>query len=118
MPNNGILFDGVFRLKLFHIPFTSCFLIYFDFLLPHIAHSDNIIVLPLLVFETLGFILSVLFYTLNNKMTLFCICNLKPLLINFFFFNNFIDAYFLTFFNQINFLSITFLTFHYSNAFC
>ena len=32
---------------------------YFDFLLPHFAHLDNNTVLPLLVFETLGFMFSV-----------------------------------------------------------
>ena len=70
--NNGILFNGVLRPKLLKIPLTSCFLINLDSV-PHIAHFDHIIVLPLLVFETLGFILSVFFYALNKKMTLFYI---------------------------------------------
>ena len=70
--NNGILFNGVLRPKLIHIPISSCFLINLDFLRPHIAHFDNIIVLPLLVFETLGFLYFLyFFYTLTNKMALF-----------------------------------------------
>ena len=40
-------------------------------LLPHIKHVDNSIVLLLLAFETLGFIFSVFFYTLNNMIALF-----------------------------------------------
>ena len=58
-PSNGTLLNGVLRLKLLNIPFASCFLINFDFLLSHTAHFDNNIVLPLLVFETLGFMFSV-----------------------------------------------------------
>ena len=49
------------RPKLLNNPFASCVLLNLDFLLPHIVHFDNIIVLPLLVFETLGFMLSVFF---------------------------------------------------------
>ena len=71
-PNNGIIFNGVLRSKLLNIPLASCFLINHDFLLPHIAYCDNIIVLPLLVLETLGFILSVFFLDLSNKMAMFC----------------------------------------------
>ena len=59
------------RPKLLNIPLASCFLINLDFLLPHIAHFDNIIVLPLLVFETTGLTFSVfVFCTLDNKITL------------------------------------------------
>ena len=50
--------------RLFNNPFASSFLINFDFLEPHIAHFDSIIVLSLLVAETLGSILSVLFFSL------------------------------------------------------
>ena len=60
--------------KLLYNPFACCSLINVDFLLLHIAHFEKIIVLPLLVFETLGFILSVFFYTLNNMITL-CLYN-------------------------------------------
>ena len=70
-PNIGILFKDVLLPLLLNIPPASCLLINFDFLLPHIAHFDNIIVLQLLVFETFGFVFSVFFYTLNNKITLF-----------------------------------------------
>ena len=49
------------RPKLLNISFTSCFLINLDFLAAPIAHSDNIIVLPLLVCEILGFPLYVVF---------------------------------------------------------
>ena len=63
-PNNGILFNGVLIPKLLNNPFACCSLINFDFLLSHIADVDKIIVLPLAVFETLRFILSVFFFTL------------------------------------------------------
>ena len=56
--------------KLLNNPFACCSLINFDFLLPHIAHFDKIIFLPLVVFKTFVFMLSV-FYTLNNMITLF-----------------------------------------------
>ena len=59
--------------RLLNNPFACCSLINFDFLLPHMAHFDNIIVLPLVVFETLGFMLSVFFYTLNNRIASFYI---------------------------------------------
>ena len=58
-PNNGILFNGVLRPKLLNIPLASWFLTNLDFLLPQITHFGNI-VLPLLIFETLGFILTLL----------------------------------------------------------
>ena len=61
LPNKEILLNGVLIPKLLNNPFASCFFISFDCLLPHIAHFDNNIVLPLLVFETLGFILSIFF---------------------------------------------------------
>ena len=48
-PNIGTLLNGVLRPELLNNPF----------LLPHIAHFDNTIVLPLLVFETFGFSFSV-----------------------------------------------------------
>ena len=50
-PNNGILLKGVLIPRLLNNPFASCFLINLDFLIPHIAHVDNIIVLPLLVYH-------------------------------------------------------------------
>ena len=62
--NNEILSSGVLGPELLKLPLASCFLINLDLLLPHIGHFDNIILLPLLVLETLGFILSVFFSTL------------------------------------------------------
>ena len=70
-PNNGILLNGVLRPRILDNPFVSCSFINLDFLLPHTAHFDNNIVLPLVVFRTFRYILSVFFYTLNNKITLF-----------------------------------------------
>ena len=75
-PNNGILFHDVLIPKLLNNPFACCSLINFDFLLAHIAHVDKIIVLPLAVFETLGFIRTVFFHTLNNMITL-CLYNIN-----------------------------------------
>ena len=60
-PNKSALINGVLIPKLLNNPFASWFLINIDFLLPHITHFDNIIVLLLLVFETLGFMFSVSF---------------------------------------------------------
>ena len=71
--DNGILLNGVLRSELLNIPLASCFLMNLDFLLPHIAYFDNNIILQLLVCETLGFMFSVFFYTLNNKMVFFYI---------------------------------------------
>ena len=58
-PNNGIFLKGVLMPRLLNNPFACCYLINFDFLAPHIGHFDNIIVLPLLVFETTGLMFSV-----------------------------------------------------------
>ena len=52
--------------KLRNNPFASLFLINLDFLLPHIALFDNIIVLPLLVFETLLIYVFCIFSTLQT----------------------------------------------------
>ena len=53
-PNIGNLLKGVLIPNLLNNPFASWFLINLDFLLPHIAHFDNIIDLPLLVLEISG----------------------------------------------------------------
>ena len=63
-PNIGTLLNGVLIPKLFNSPFASWFLINLDFLLPRIAHFDNIIDLPLLVVEISGSMFSVVFFTL------------------------------------------------------
>ena len=52
-PNKGILLKDALIPRLLNNPFASCFLINIDFLLPHMAHFDNIIVLPILVTEIL-----------------------------------------------------------------
>ena len=62
-----MLYNGVLRPKLFNIPLASCFLLSLDFLLPRIAHFDNMTVLLLLVFETLRCFLY-FSYTLNNQI--------------------------------------------------
>ena len=54
-PNNGILPNGVLIINLLNNPFASCSLINLDLLLLHIAHFDNIIVLPLLILESCEF---------------------------------------------------------------
>ena len=67
----GIL-NVILFAKLLNNSFASCFLINLDFFTTtYIAQFDNIIVLPLLVPEIFGFMFSVFFYTLNNKITLF-----------------------------------------------
>ena len=69
-PNIGILLNFVLPILLKN-PFASYSFKNLDFLLLHIVHSDNSIVLPLLVFKTLGFMFPVFFFrTLNNKMAL------------------------------------------------
>ena len=50
--------------RLLNISFASCSFINLDFLLSHLAHFDNKIVSPLLVFEIFGFMFSVFFFTL------------------------------------------------------
>ena len=92
-----------------------------DFLLPHIAHFHNTIVLPLLVFETLGFMFSVFFLHFKQYDFIF-ICSYMYLLFqtviyNFITLNNFINTYISTFFNQTNLFSVTYMTIHHSNAF-
>ena len=64
--NNGIVLNGVLRNKLLNIPLLSCFLINLEFLLPHIVHFNNSIVLLFRVFETLEVMFSAFSYTLNN----------------------------------------------------
>ena len=59
-PNIGTLLNGVLTPKLLNSPFASWLLINLDFLLLRIAHFDNYIVLPLLVFEIFGFMFSTL----------------------------------------------------------
>ena len=67
----GTLLNIVFRPKLVNVRLNSCFLANLDFLLSHMPHFDDVIVLPLILYATFGFILSLCFCTLNNKITLF-----------------------------------------------
>ena len=60
-PNIGTSLNGVLIPNLLNSPFASWCLINLDFLLPHIAHFDNIIALPLLVLEIFGSMFSVFF---------------------------------------------------------
>ena len=67
-PNIGNLLNGVLRPNLLNNPFASCFLINLDFLLPHIAHFNNSIILPIIVLETCGFSFLYISYTLNSMI--------------------------------------------------
>ena len=62
----GTLLNDVLTPKLLNSPFATWSLINLKFLLPHTAHFDNIVFLPLLVFETLGFMFSVSFQDFNQ----------------------------------------------------
>ena len=72
--NIGNLLNGVLIPNLLNNPFASCFLINLDFLPPHIAHFDNIIILPLVVLETCGSMFLYVFYILNNTIPFLYIC--------------------------------------------
>ena len=51
-PNVGNLLNGALIPNLLNNPFASCLLINLNFLLPHIAHFDDIMNLPVLVLDT------------------------------------------------------------------
>ena len=74
LPNIGNLLNGVIIPNLLNNPFASCFLINLDFLLPHIAHLDNIIILPLLVLETFGFMFFVCFLHFRQYDSVLYLC--------------------------------------------
>ena len=91
--NIGILLKYSLIPTLLNIPFASCFfLINFDFLLPRISRCDNIIVLPLLVYETTGLKLLVFFCTLTNQMISFYIQSISIFFIFLTFYHS--DAFF------------------------
>ena len=50
--NTGILLKRFLITRLFSNPFASSFLINFDFLSPHTAHFDNIIIPSFIALET------------------------------------------------------------------
>ena len=77
LPNRGILINGVLIPKLLNNPFASYSLINIDILISHIVHFDKSIVLPLIVFEILGCMFPVLFYTLNKMIALLYIQGFK-----------------------------------------
>ena len=60
-PNNGIFLKGIVIPVWLNNQLASCSLIYLYLLLLHTAHFDKTIILPLLVFETFGFLLSASF---------------------------------------------------------
>ena len=76
-PNVGNLLNGVLIPNLLNDPFAPCLLINLDFLLPHIAHFDNISTLQLLVLETYGFTFFVCFlhFKQNDPILYKCIAH-------------------------------------------
>ena len=80
-PNIGFLLNGVLIPKLLNRLFASWFFINFDFLLPHIAHFDNIIALPLLVLEMFGSMFSVSF--LHFKQYVFILYVIHSIILSF-----------------------------------
>ena len=56
---------------LLHNLLDFCSLINLEFLLFQTKQLNETIILSFLVFTALGFLLSFIFYTLNNKVTLF-----------------------------------------------
>ena len=73
-PNIGTLLNGVLIPKLLNSPFASWFLINPDFLLPHIAHFDNTIALPLLLLEIFGSMFSACFLHFKQYDFIFICC--------------------------------------------
>ena len=80
-PNIGTLLNGVLIPELLNSPFASGFSINLDFLLPHIAHFDNVIALPLLVLEIFGSMFSVSF--LHFKQYVFVLYVIHLIILNF-----------------------------------
>ena len=80
-PTKEVLLKGVFIPKLVNNPLPSCCLVNFDFLLSHTAHFDRSIILPIFVYSTFGFLLSVFF--LYFKQTDNIVLKLYISLINF-----------------------------------
>ena len=70
-PNNGILLNGVLKLKLLNNPFASCSFINLDFLLLHTAHFDNNIDLPFLFSKTFQPTFCVFFLLFKQYVNMF-----------------------------------------------
>ena len=73
-PSIGTLLNGVSIPNLLKNPFASRRLINLDFLLPHIAHFDNIMTLPLQVLETSISMFSVFFLHFKQYDSIFIRC--------------------------------------------
>ena len=71
LPSNEILLRRVLIPKLLNNPFASCSFINLDFLLPHIAHFDDDIDLPFLVFNTFELTYSVFFLHFKKYVNMF-----------------------------------------------
>ena len=77
-PNIGNLLKGVLIPNLLNNPFASCFLIDLYFLLPHIAHFDNIIILLLLTVKRVDLYFLYVFYILKNMIPIYtCVLLIK-----------------------------------------
>ena len=77
-PNIGNLLKGVLIPNLLNNPFASCFLIDVHFLLPHIAHFDNIIILLLLTVKRVDLYFLYVFYILKNMIPIYtCVLLIK-----------------------------------------
>ena len=70
-PNNGILLNGVLRSKLLNIPFAACSFINLHYLLQHIVHFDDNIVLSFSVFKTFEFTFSVFCLDFKQYVNMF-----------------------------------------------
>ena len=77
-PNIGNLLKGVLIPNLLNNPFASCFLIDLYFLLPHIAHFDNIIILLLLTVKRVDLYFLYVIYILKNMIPIYtCVLLIK-----------------------------------------
>ena len=77
-PNIGNLLKGVLIPNLLNNSFASCFLIDLYFLLPHIAHFDNIIILLLLTVKRVDLYFLYVFYILKNMIPIYtCVLLIK-----------------------------------------
>ena len=68
---SGILLNCVLRSKLLNNMLVTCSSVNLNFFQSHLAHFDNSVVLPLLVFKTVGFMLSVFFLHFKQQDVLY-----------------------------------------------
>ena len=64
--NNVVLLNGVLIPEILNNPLAFWFLTDLAFLLPHMVHFEDDIVLKLLVFVSLGFVLFVFFFHIKQ----------------------------------------------------